>query len=258
MRAPENRLKMALAAGRVQTGLWLDLASPRVAELAATCGFDWCLIDGEHAPNGLPEIEAQIVALERHGTPAVVRVPVGEDWILKQVLDLGAQSVMVPMVEDAAEAERLVRAVRYPPGGIRGVAPAVVRAAQYHASTEYVETANAQICLMLQIESIRAVRAIPEIAAVEGVDVLFIGPADLSADMGFSGDTGAPEVVTAVEAAIAAIVSAGKVAGILTGDPAQAARYAGLGATFLGVGADVTSLAAALRQLAVDAQRLKD
>jgi 4-hydroxy-2-oxoheptanedioate aldolase len=256
MEAPENLLKSALLRGELKSGVWLDFASPQIAELAGSCGFDWCLVDAEHGPNELGDVLAQLMALQAQPADAVVRVSAGEDWILKRVLDIGAQSIMVPMVENAEQASRIVRAVRYPPEGIRGTAPAIVRATSYSGGAHYVKTANAQICLMAQIESRAAVSAIPQIAAVEGVDVLFLGPADLSADMGFAGDGGAPEVVAVLEEAIEAVVASGKVAGIISTDLNQSKRYAELGARFIGVGADVHSLATSFRQLVTEARKV--
>ncbi|MFC2967315.1 HpcH/HpaI aldolase family protein [Acidimangrovimonas pyrenivorans] len=254
MPAPANRLKQALAKGEMQIGLWLGMGSTVAAEIAAGAGYDWCLIDGEHGPNTVTTIRDQLQAMAGRGVAAVVRVPVGEDWVLKQVLDVGAQSVLVPMVDDAAQAEAAARAVRYPPEGVRGMGAALARASDYNAIPDYVTTANGEICLMVQIESAKAVENVDAIAAVEGIDCLFVGPADLSADMGHPGNPGHPDVVAAIEHAIARTLAAGKAAGIITFDPAQFAYYAGLGVTFLGVGGDVTVLAKAVRSLAGEAR----
>ncbi len=250
MPAPLNGLKAAFASGKMQIGLWLGIGSPLTAELAAGVGFDWCLIDGEHAPYDIMAIRTQLAAMAGRDAHPVVRVPAGEDWMLKQVLDLGAQSVMVPMVDTAAQALAIVRATRYPPQGIRGMGASLGRAADFGGVRDYVATADAQICVMLQLESAEALRNIEAIAAIDGADVLFIGPADLSADMGYPGQPDAPEVVAAIEDAITRIQAAGKVAGILTFDPAKTAYYRDLGVGFLGVGADVAVLAQGLRQLA--------
>ncbi|WP_424970275.1 HpcH/HpaI aldolase family protein [Dinoroseobacter sp. S76] len=257
MAAPENGLKAALLRGETQIGLWLGFGSPTVAELAAGCGFDWCLVDGEHSPNDPGDMIAQFRALASGGNShAIARVPVGEEWVLKRVLDLGVQTVMVPMVESAAQARQVAEAMRYPPDGVRGNGAALARASGYSLTPDYVQTANAQICTIAQIESRAAVAAIPEIAAVEGIDVLFIGPADLAADMGYTGQSGVPEVEAVMEEALAAIAAAGKVPGILSFDPEGVARYAALGARFIGVGADVTSLAGALRSLSAETRAL--
>lgn len=250
MPTPENRLKSALGAGDMQIGLWLGLGSVPVAEIAGGAGFDWCLIDGEHAPYDITAIRDQLVALHGQLTVPVVRVPAGEEWIIKQVLDIGAQSILVPLVDTPEQAQAAVRAALYPPLGVRGMGAALARASGYNAISDYVATANREICMMVQAESRLALQNIDAIAAVEGVDCVFIGPADLSADMGFPGQPDAPEVIAAIEDAIARIRAAGKVAGIVTFDPAQVAYYRDLGVTFLGVGGDVTSLSAALRGLA--------
>ncbi|MGO4917030.1 HpcH/HpaI aldolase family protein [Pseudogemmobacter sp. W21_MBD1_M6] len=250
MPAPINTLKAALQRGEMQVGLWMGLANPIVAEIAAHAGFDWCLIDGEHGPNTVTTFLAQLQAM--NGAPAqpVVRVPVGEAWMLKQVLDLGAQSVLVPMVDTGEQAAAMVRAVRYAPDGVRGLGSALARASGFNAIGDYAKTANQQICLMVQVESAAAVANIDAIAGTEGIDVVFIGPADLSADMGFLGNASAPEVVAAIEHVITRIRAAGKVAGIITFNEDQFGYYRRLGVTFLGVGGDVPLFAAALRGLA--------
>lgn len=252
MPAPKNPLKAALGAGHVQIGLWLGLAHPVVAEIAGQSGFDWCLIDAEHGPNTLSTIQAQILALAGTAASPVVRVPIGQDWMIKQVLDLGAQTILVPMVTSAAEAEALVRAMRYPPDGVRGVGASLARASRYGTIPDYVRSANAETCLIVQAESVAAMEAIDEIAAVDGVDAVFIGPADLAADMGFPGQIDAAPVVHAIEAGIRHVRAAGKAAGCLTFDRAGILHYAQLGVGFLGVGGDVTSLSRALTDLAED------
>ncbi len=248
MPAPKNKLKAALARGEMQIGLWLATGQPLMAEIGATAGYDWCLIDGEHAPNDIPLILAQLQAMNGAGAAPVVRVPIGKDWVLKQVLDIGAQTVMVPMVETAEDAESMVRAVRYPPKGSRGLAASMVRASNYNAIPDYATTANDEICLIVQVESARAIENIDTIAAVEGVDVVFIGPSDLSADMGFIGNAGTPEVKASVKHAVQRIRAAGKAAGIIGGGDYVEMRD--LGVTFLGLAADVSLYATAVRGLA--------
>ena len=255
MDLPRNKLKQALAEGRVQTGLWLGFAHPMAAEIASQAGFDWCLIDGEHGPNDVPLILSQLQAMNGCAASPVVRVPVGEEWLLKQVLDIGAQSVLVPLIDTVEHAERIVRAVRYAPSGIRGMGAGQARASGYGAVTDYVAKAGTEICLLVQAETRRAIEAVAEIAALDGIDGVFIGPADLSADMGYPGQPDAPEVVAAIEAAIPKIRAAGKAAGIITFDPAQVAHYARLGITFLGVGGDVALFANACRGLAAKARK---
>jgi len=249
MAAPENKLKAALGRGEVQSGIWLGFGSEAVAEQAGACGFDWCLVDGEHSPNDPADAIGQLRALGPE-TSAVMRVPVGEEWIIKRALDLGVQSIMVPMVETAAQARDLVRAMRYPPEGVRGMGPALARATRYGVTEDYVETANAQMCTILQVESEAALASAPEIAAVDGVDCVFIGPADLSADMGYPGQTDHPEVEAVIARAIPAIAAAGAAPGILSFDAATTARYLSYGALFMGVGADVICLRDAFSALA--------
>jgi 4-hydroxy-2-oxoheptanedioate aldolase len=255
MAAPENKLKRTLATGDVQMGIWLGFGSDAVAELAGGCGFDWCLVDCEHSPNDPAQAIGQLRALGPH-TSAVLRVPIGEEWVLKRALDIGVQSVMVPMVETVAQAQAVVSAVRYPPQGRRGMGPSLARATGYGVVEDYVATANAQICCIVQVESAAALAAAPEIAAVDGVDCVFIGPADLSADMGYPGQADHPEVEAAIARALPAIAAAGAAPGILAFDGATAARYLSFGATFIGVGADVTTLRDALQGLAAQTRDL--
>lgn len=249
MKIPHNKLKAALKNDQTQLGMWLGFASPMMAELVAGAGYDWCLIDGEHAPNTVQTILAQLQAMNGAGASPVVRVPYGNEWLLKQMLDIGAQSILVPMVETAADAERMARAVRYPPFGTRGMANAMIRASGYNAIADYPTTANDEICLIVQAESAKAIENIDAIVATDGVDAVFIGPSDLSADMGFPGDLNAPEVNAAIEHAISRIHAAGKASGIVTYGGDNYAKYHNLGVRFLGLGADVTVVAERLRAL---------
>ncbi len=249
MSAPINHFKSALQTGKLQRGIWLTLGSAVVAEIAGQSGFDWCLIDGEHAPYDPTAIRTQLIALDATGTAAIVRVPTNADWLLKQVLDLGAQTVLVPMVDTAADAAAAVAACRYPPFGRRGMGPAIARSGRFGATQGYPETANAQICVIVQAESRAALENLDDICAVDGVDAVFIGPADLASDMGYIHDMGNPVVLNAIDAAIATIRAHGKPAGIITFDPAEQARYAAGGITILGLGADAHVLAGSLRAL---------
>lgn len=250
MPAPRNTFKAALLIGEPQIGLWLGLANAYTAEICAGAGFDWLVIDGEHAPNDLPTMTAQLQAIAASGASAVVRPPIGETWIIKQLLDIGAQTILVPMVETAAQARELVKAMRYPPHGVRGVGAALARASAFNRIPDYLATANDRTCLLVQLESRAGLAALEDIASVDGVDGIFIGPADLAADMGYLGKPGAPEVQAAVEDAIMRIRKCGKAAGILTSDTKLAARYLELGAAFVAVGTDVTLLAQATSTLA--------
>lgn len=249
MPAPTNRFKIAIANGNVQIGLWLALASPYTAEICANAGYDWVLIDGEHGPSDIPLLLAQLQAVAASPSHPVVRVPVGEAWIIKQVLDIGAQTILVPMVESAAQARALVRATRYPPDGIRGVGAALARASAFNRAADYLQTANTEICLLLQVESRAGLDAVADIAAVEGVDGVFIGPADLAADMGFLGKPGADEVQAAIKDGLARIMASGKAAGILSADQTLARGYVDFGATFVAIGSDVGLLTAATSRL---------
>ncbi|MEJ6401779.1 HpcH/HpaI aldolase family protein [Yoonia sp. 2307UL14-13] len=255
MQNPENKLKTALLAGQVQHGLWLTTGSSLNAEVAGDAGFDWCLIDGEHGPNTITEMLPQVQALRATGTPVVVRIPQAEAWIVKQVLDLGVQTVLAPMVDDAAKAQEMARAMRYPPDGTRGMGAVLARASRFGGIADYPTSANAQMCLLVQAESAKAVENVDEIAAVEGVDGVFVGPADLSADMGYPGQPDHPKVEQAIDHLIARTLAAGKIAGIVTFDETRYAEYAQKGVTFLGVGGDALVLANALRNLA---KRVKD
>lgn len=250
MSAPINTLKHRLAAGEVLHGIWLGMADPYAAEIAATAGFDWLLIDGEHAPNDIRTIMAQLVALGQSNSAPVVRLPDGDSTKIKQALDIGAQSLLVPMVETAAEAERIVQATRYPPEGFRGVGSALARASHFAGIPDYLQTANEQICLIVQIESRAGMAALDDILAVDGVDCVFIGPSDLAADMGHLGNPAHLEVMNAVLEGLARIRAAGRSAGVLTTDPAYIEACCEAGANFVGVGIDVTAYASALRKLA--------
>ena len=250
----DNSLKAALQGGEMQLGCWLNLGAAGAAELAGVTGFDWALIDGEHGPWDIAAIQDQLRALDSVGQNAVVRVPVGEAWILKQVLDIGATSVLVPMVDTAEQAAGVVAACRYPPAGIRGMGAAVARASLYGHEADYTARANQRICVMVQAESRAALDNLDAIAATEGVDVVFIGPSDLSADMGFPGNPGAPEVVAAIEDAIGRIRAAGKAAGIFDFNTAQYPRYRELGVTFLAVAGDATVLRTGLAAAAARAR----
>ena len=245
-----NAFKTAIGASRPQIGLWQALASPYTAEICAGAGFDWLLIDGEHAPNDLPLILAQLQAVAAYEVEPVVRAPIGDPVIIKQLLDIGARSLLVPMVHSGEQAEALVRATRYPPGGIRGVGSAIGRASRWNRDPTYLHTAQEDICLLLQVESVAGLAAIEEIAAVSGVDGVFIGPSDLAAALGHLGDPGHEQIQAAIEDGIARLRVTGKAAGSLIADEALARHYLELGASFVAVGTDVTLLARGAEALA--------
>lgn len=245
-----NQFKHQLKAGRAQIGLWLSMADPYLAETSATAGFDWLLVDGEHAPNDLRTTLAALQAIAPYRSAPVVRAVNGDVHRIKQLLDIGAQTLLVPMVDTAQQARDLVAATRYPPAGIRGVGSAVGRASRWSARADYLQVADGEVCLLVQAETVAALRNLPAICDVDGVDGVFIGPADLAASMGHRGQPGHPEVQAAIEEAMRTIVAAGKAAGTLTSDPQLARRYLELGCTFVAVGVDVLLFASAARQLA--------
>ncbi len=245
MQTPTNLFKQALIEKRAQIGFWLGLGDAYSAEICAGAGFDWLLIDGEHSPNGLQSILHQAQAIAAYpGVNAIARVPLGHGdagtALIKQHLDLGVQTLLVPMVDTAEQAQAIVRAMRYPPQGIRGMGGA--RASGWGRFPAYAKEANDRVCLLVQAESREALANLDAIAAVDGVDGVFIGPADLSASMGFIGNAGHAEVQAAIEDAIARIGRAGKAAGILTPDETQARKYLDLGALFVAVGLDTNLL----------------
>jgi 4-hydroxy-2-oxoheptanedioate aldolase len=245
MPAPINRFKQALKSGDPLIGFWLGLTSPAVAEMAGRAGYDWLLIDNEHGPNDLQSSLAQMQAIDGTGAEAMVRVPQAEAWMIKQMLDAGAQNLLIPMIDTAAQAADMVRAVRYPPHGIRGVGAALGRASGWNTIPDYLTTANDQICVIVQVETRAAIANLPEILAVEGVDGVFIGPADLSADMGLLGQLDAPVVITVIEDAMRLIRAAGKSAGIIWGAE-DAQRWIDVGANFVAIGGDAPMLAGAM------------
>ena len=257
MPAPVNPFKKALKAGEIQFGCWLALADTFSAEMMAQAGFDWMLIEGEHAPNDLRSTLAQLQVIASTDAHAVVRVPVGETYMLKQMLDAGAQTILVPMVESADQARQLVRDVTYPPHGDRGVGYALGRAARFSTIADYGTTADAQICLLVQVENLRGLAALDDILAVEGVDGVFIGPADLAADMGHMGRADHAEVQTAIMDALTRIKAAGKAPGILSTRDEMTNDAIAAGAQFVAVGADVLLLGTAARSLAKKWQATK-
>lgn len=247
-----NPFKAALAARQPQIGLWLSMADAYLAEVSATAGFDWLLIDGEHAPNDLRTTLSTLQALAAYRSRPVLRVVSGDKALIKQMLDLGAQSLLVPMVDTAEQARDLVAATRYPPAGIRGVGSAVGRSSRFSHRADYLDVADEEICLLVQAETVTALENLEAICAVEGVDGVFIGPADLAASMGYRGRPGSAPVQAAIEQAMKTIVASGKAAGTLTSDPALARKYLDLGCTFVATGVDVLVFAKAVRQLAAD------
>lgn len=255
---PVNQFKQALAQGQAQLGLWLGLADSYSAEILAGTGYDWLLLDGEHAPNDLRSTlhQLQAIASATSALPpgaraphAIARVPVGDTALIKQYLDIGAQTLLVPMVDTAEQARSLVSATRYAPEGVRGMGSALARSSRWQAYPHYVHEANAQVCLLVQAETVEALRNLDAIAATPGVDGVFIGPADLSASMGHPGNPGHPDVQAAIADGIARILRAGKAPGILATSEAQAKQWLAAGALFVAVGIDTLLLTSAAMQL---------
>jgi 4-hydroxy-2-oxoheptanedioate aldolase len=250
---PINHLKRNLRAGKVQTGCWLSLASHTSAEICASAGFDWVLIDMEHAPSDLPQVHQQLHAAAAYPSSVLVRAPWNDTVLIKRLLDVGVQSLLLPYVQNAEEARRAVAAVRYPPHGVRGVS-AGSRASRFGRVKDYFAHADDETCLLLQIETRAAMAEIEKMAAIDGVDGLFIGPQDLAADLGHLGNPGHPEVQAAIGEAIARIKRTGKAPGLLNFNEAEAKRWIEQGAQFVAVTSDQFLLA---RETAAVAARFK-
>jgi len=238
------------AASRPLIGMWSCAGSVINAEIVAGSGLDWMLIDGEHAPLSLEAIQLQLQAAAAYPISPLVRVPVNDVVLIKQYLDLGAQNLLVPMVDSAEEAASAVAATRYPPLGVRGVGSALARGARWNRVPDYLARAHELVSLTVQIESADAVSNVDAIVATPGVDAIFVGPSDLAASMGLLGQQEHPDVVASVERSIRAAIAAGKPAGVNAFTPATAQRYVDLGAAFVAVGADVALLARASEALA--------
>jgi 4-hydroxy-2-oxoheptanedioate aldolase len=246
---PRNAFKHALAAGKLQIGLWSSLASNIAAEIVSDSGFDWILLDTEHSPNEIPGLLSQLQAVGRGTATPIVRPAWNDAVLVKRVLDIGAQAVLLPYVQNADEAQRAVASTRYPPQGIRGVA-AAARASRYGRVTDYLKKANDEMCVLVQVETRTALDQLEAIAKTEGVDGVFIGPSDLAASLGHIGNPQHPEVQKAIEDAAKRLKAIGKPPGILTGNEEEARRYIGWGYLFVAVGADVGLLARSADALA--------
>ncbi len=250
MQLSPNAFKAALKAGRRQIGCWVSMADPAAAEIAATAGFDWLVIDNEHAPNDLRSTLAQLRAVAAYPAEPVVRLVADETWMIKQVLDIGARTLLIPMVETAAQAGRIVSAMRYAPEGNRGMGYRGARASRYGAVSDYLDRYADDLCLLVQVETRAGLAALDDILGVDGVDGVFIGPSDLSADLGYPGRAGAPEVLEVIAGAIRRIRAAGKAPGVLATDPAWARVCLADGAQFVALGLDTLVLAQGLRAMA--------
>lgn len=237
MPLPANPFKRAIHEGRQQIGFWCAIPSSYTTEILAGAGFDWLVLDTEHSPNELPNVHAQLQSLTGGTAHPVVRVPWNDPVTLKRFLDVGVQTFLIPMVETAEEARAAVAATRYPPDGIRGFAVAS-RATGFGRYTDYFERYAQEVCVLVQVETVEALARVEEIAAVPGVDGVFIGPGDLSASMGLLNQSAHPRVVEAIEDGLRRIAAAGNRPGILAGDPALVERYMAAGSVFTAVGVD--------------------
>ncbi|MGO4378159.1 aldolase/citrate lyase family protein [Pseudoduganella sp. RAF19] len=242
MNLPINTFKHAILTGKTQLGCWSGLSSHITVEVLANAGFDWLLLDTEHSPNELPMVHSQLQAISQGSAHPIVRPAWNDTVIIKRLLDVGAQTLLIPFVQDADEARRAVAATRYPPLGVRGYS-AAARASDYGRVKDYAKQCEEEICVLVQVETPQAIANIEEIAAVEGVDGIFIGPGDLAAAMGHIGNPKHPEVIAAIEQAIRRIRASGKPAGILSPDEAMARHYIEVGSMFTAVGSDIGILA---------------
>ena len=249
MDLPVNTFKRALKEGERQIGLWSSLASHYSVELLAGSGFDWLLFDTEHSPNELDMVFTQLQAIAPYPTHPVVRVPWNDMVMIKRFLDIGAQSLLIPYVQSAEEARNAVAFTRYPPEGVRGIAGSV-RANRFGRVKDYHKRAHEELCVLVQIETQSGIDNLDEITAVDGVDGVFIGPADLHASLGYRGETAHPKVKPVIDDAIRRIRKAGKAPGILTGVEADARHWLELGCQFVAVGSDTVILARETQNLA--------
>ena len=250
MQLPINTFKQAIKAHRPQIGLWMGLANSYTSELLAPTGFDWFAIDAEHSPNDPRTVLTQLQAIAPYSVHGVVRTVSDDTALIKQYLDIGAQTLLVPMVETADQAARIVAATRYPPKGIRGVGSALARASRWNQVENYLHHCQEEICVLVQVESLRGLENLESISAVDGIDGVFFGPADLSASMGLLGQSTGPQVQAAVDDGIKLVTSKGKAAGVLTTDPTLAQKHLALGALFVAVGVDTSILVRAAQTLA--------
>lgn len=249
MHVPINHFKIALRKGGMQLGLWSGLSSHVTVEVLANAGFDWLLLDTEHSPNELPMVHSQLQAISRGPTHPIVRPTWNDTVTIKRYLDIGVQTLLIPFVENADEAQRAVATTRYPPLGVRGYA-AAARASDFGRIKDYPTACEEQLCVLVQVETPIALANIEAIAAVDGVDGIFIGPGDLAASMGHIGRVGHPEVVAAIDDAIRRIRASGKPAGILASDEQLARHWIDLGTNFVAVGSDTGILTRGAEQLA--------
>lgn len=250
MELPKNIFRERLLAGDTQYGLWLGMSEPFSAEICAGAGFDWLLIDAEHGPNDLRSIFAQLQAIQPYASQPVVRPPQGDHVLIKQLLETGVQTLLIPMVESAEQAAGLVAAMHYPPAGIRGVGSALARASRWGRIANYLAEANETMCLLVQVETRLGLENLEAIAAVDGIDGIFFGAADLAASFGLLGQNDHPQIVQAILDGLETVRRMGKAGGVLCADRALVTRYHEAGARFIAVGVDTLLLSAATSTLA--------
>lgn len=250
MRLTPNRFRERLRHGPVRYGIFVGLGAPVAAEIVAGAGFDWLMLDAEHAPNDPRAVLHQLQAVAAYDVDVVVRPNGHAAELIKQLLDVGARSLVVPMVDTAEQADAVVRATRYPPHGVRGVGTALARAAGWGRVDDYFQRADEEMCVVVQVESRLALDQLDEIARVDGVDAVFVGPSDLAASLGHLGEPGHPDVRAAVTDALGRVAAAGSVAGVYGATPELADEYVGHGARFVAVGVDTVLLARASSELA--------
>lgn len=249
MEVPHNTFKRAIHEGKAQIGLWSTLSSNYSVEVIAGAGFDWILLDTEHSPNDLESVLTQAQAAAPYPTSTIARVPWNDMVTIKRFLDIGIQTLLIPYVCSRKEATDAVAYTRYPPLGVRGVA-GVTRASRFGRVKDYAKRAHEELCLLVQVETKDALDQLEDICAVDGVDGVFIGPADLHASMGYIGETNHPKVVPIIEEAIRRIRKCGKAPGVLAFMEADIRRYLAAGALFTAVGADTGLLARGAEALA--------
>jgi len=250
MELPQNRFIASLNQNRPLWGCWLGLPDPNVAEIAASSGFDWLLIDHEHAPFELSDVMAHLRAIEPYPIAPLVRPLNADPSLLKKFLEMGAQTFVIPMIDTAEQAKACADAVYYPPKGLRGVGTSLARAARWNQVEGYVHKANDEICLIVQAETVTALNNLDAILAVDGVHGVFIGPSDLAASMGKIGQGADPELLDACIEAIVKIKAAGKIAGILTLSEPLIERCVEAGTDFIGVAVDTLLIGHAMRDAA--------
>jgi 4-hydroxy-2-oxoheptanedioate aldolase len=250
-RIPRNQFKEKRSGKQATYGLWLGIPDTSVAEMMAGAGFDWLVVDHEHGPYEIRDVLAHLQAMAPYSVAPIVRPVDGNRALLKKLCDIGVQTFLVPMIDTAQEAVAVVEAVKYPPAGCRGLGTSMARAARWNSVSGYIGQADNEMCVIVQVESVRALKNIDEIAAVDGVDAVFIGPSDLSASLGYGGDVSHPDDVSAVSDALRRIRRADKFAGLLCLDESRVSDYVDAGANFIGIGVDTLLIGNAARSLAV-------